>query len=796
MQHSLKYFLCVLCLICLGQRTSAQDLNQLLVRLNENPTSQESYQLMYEIGMIYQSQNAHYKAIEYLEKAYQVKKNEGDIESQINVLKKLPYSYQQLNQVDKSREVFERLYALQSQQSNTNEQTQSLNELAKYAQKTKNFSAALQYSNQLLGTYQSQKDSLNLANTYNNLGYIYRQLGNVALSKESFYNAIKYYQALSKPQSKVEALTLINAGVTFTQVNDFDNARKYYSEGLNKAQSSGDFYQQATIYNYLAVNEKLNENYNQAIQALLKAIQIGEANQLKEPLMVSYQLLGEMYQEVDNLIEAQKYFKKYNDLSKIVNEEERKKQQAFLERQLEIERKENELKSLMVEREKQNANLRQAEMERAQQDLALKAKENELALIKREQDLQSARLKAQALEKEKIQQLLMIEQQKSIVSLAEKEKQRQALYTQKIIAAKQKLENEQRQKKLEAQQALQLKQLEQERLFRQYVMVMLTAGTILLLGLIYGILKVRRSNKLLKERNTAIRAQQAQIRTQNEELAGRAEEISAQRDSIEASNQELRKREAQITSSINAATFIQNAIMPSASLLKEALNDYFIIFKPRDIVSGDFYWMSKQETRTFLATVDCTGHGVPGAFMTLIASEILDKIINIRRLSNPAYILEALHEQIRTSLNQEESNNDNGMDMAMVIIVRKEDRFDISFCGAKQSLYFIPQGEHKIQILRGDRRGIGGFQNDDVKFHNHTISLALGSVLYLGSDGFSDQNDFKRKKFGEKKLIELLETNSHLTMEQQKEKLESALNQHMAGTEQRDDIVWMGIKLS
>jgi serine phosphatase RsbU (regulator of sigma subunit) len=323
--------------------------------------------------------------------------------------------------------------------------------------------------------------------------------------------------------------------------------------------------------------------------------------------------------------------------------------------------------------------------------------------------------------------------------------------------------------------------------------------------------------KKLLAQNEEMKIQQEEILTQNEELHQQQEEILTQRDFIEQKNRELEtfnqklqtsenqikqqnrtlsEQNRQMNSSLSAAQTIQKAIMPYQEKLDSLLKDYFVIYQPKDVVSGDFFWLNKIEQQTILITADCTGHGVPGAFMTLIGNTLLDKIIRVWQITQPAQILNRLHEEIGIVLRQAETGNNNGMDIAVICIENIDaQNFKVSYSGAKLPLYYIAKAEEEIQQLNATRKGIGGVQNETVLFENHIVNLPKGSLIYMGSDGYIDQNNEKRKRLGEKRFKQILSESKHLPLAQQKQKLEDELAIQMKNTAQRDDILVVGFKL-
>lgn len=337
--------------------------------------------------------------------------------------------------------------------------------------------------------------------------------------------------------------------------------------------------------------------------------------------------------------------------------------------------------------------------------------------------------------------------------------------------------------------------------------------------------------RLLQAQNLELKIQKEEMLVQNEELTQQKEEIVTQRDFIEKKNEEMRflnnqlgiservlrktvkslrlsqqkisdknetleQRDKFIQKSIHSAVMIQETMLPHPQKLDELLKDYFIIYRPKDKVSGDFYWLNQVEQQTILVVADCTGHGIPGAFMTMIGKTLLDKIISTERITDPVSILDALHIEIQAVLRQEETQDINGMDAGVVRLTHTNNQqVALTFAGAKNSLLYLPKGESLLCELQGARKSLGGIQNKSKQFVNHSLLLPSGSLIYLGSDGLQDQNDENRKKFGKNRLLTLLNQIADLPLTTQKDTIEKALDTQMINTNQRDDILWLGVRL-
>lgn len=287
----------------------------------------------------------------------------------------------------------------------------------------------------------------------------------------------------------------------------------------------------------------------------------------------------------------------------------------------------------------------------------------------------------------------------------------------------------------------------------------------------------------------------ARIRAQQSELEKQATMIQLANVTLSERNLHLEQLTTKVRDNIAYAQTIQQAILPLASEMQEAAGDHFVLYKPMEVISGDFYWLQRVEFSTLVAVVDCTGHGIPGAFMSMVGNDLLNQIVLEKGITSPSWILTELHYAVRHALKQSndlESNQD-GMDVCLCRI----DDGGITFAGARRSLYIVQDGE--ILELEGDTKPIGGFQREKKRtFTSKRIDLDRTKpvMLYLSSDGYTDQhNRTTREKFGTERFSKLLQTISMLDMPAQKVALEQALATHQGDTPQRDDITVMGIRL-
>lgn len=273
---------------------------------------------------------------------------------------------------------------------------------------------------------------------------------------------------------------------------------------------------------------------------------------------------------------------------------------------------------------------------------------------------------------------------------------------------------------------------------------------------------------------------------------------------VEERTRELSEKNEQILSSIRYSERIQAAVMPQEERIEDALPESFILFLPRDIVSGDFYWFTETEDFLFLAVVDCTGHGVPGALLAMMGDIFLKEIIITRDVVIPGKILGELHRKVRTHLRQAEKGTKSldGMDACLCRI--DKDKRTLYFAGAKRPLYVVKADEEnpdnygsRMIEVRGDRKSIGGRQKESKRtYTNHEISVAKGDMIYLTSDGFVDQPEPNHlRRYGSRRLKIFLESIAEFPADQQKKYLLDELNSYQGSEKQRDDITVVGIRI-
>jgi serine phosphatase RsbU (regulator of sigma subunit) len=311
---------------------------------------------------------------------------------------------------------------------------------------------------------------------------------------------------------------------------------------------------------------------------------------------------------------------------------------------------------------------------------------------------------------------------------------------------------------------------------------------------------IENQNKTLEFQKEEIEAQRDNLSDMNRAISQQAEEISAQRDDLERKNNLVEKKNKTITDSINYAKRIQLALLPSVEQIKHFLPESFIYYRPKDIVSGDFYWFEavevphKKEPLLFLAVADCTGHGVPGAFMSMLGATFLSQIVTDTKIYEPSQILAELDARIRRQLRQDENDSDlrDGMDIGLCMIDREHRT--VHFSAAQRPLIVVRHGE--IIEIKGDKNPIGSGAYEEKSFTPHRVVLEPHDTVYMYSDGMTDQfNAANNKRYGSRQMKEFLVHLSENPVAYQYEKLSNNLKEWQGQTPQTDDMILIGWKL-
>lgn len=273
-------------------------------------------------------------------------------------------------------------------------------------------------------------------------------------------------------------------------------------------------------------------------------------------------------------------------------------------------------------------------------------------------------------------------------------------------------------------------------------------------------------------------------------------ELAKSKEIIEQKHEEVVHQKKEITDSINYARSIQESLIPIESHFNSHFKDSFVLFKPKDIVSGDFYWIYEKNNEIFYATADCTGHGVPGGFMTMLGLSFLDEIVEVKGVKTPSEILNLMRDKIISTLKQHGNFGESKDGMDITVCCLDKNKLELHFASANNSLYIIKNAGQPTQdllICKADKQPCG-FYHEKKPFTNNIIKLEEGDRVYTFSDGFPDQfGGPNGKKYMHKQLKEVLMQNAHLSFNDQKNILNTSFETWRGKQDQVDDVLLIGV---
>ncbi len=671
-------------------------------------------------------------------------------------------------------------------------------EIASKLKEADQHAKALEYLQKSLMIEEEQDNKPNVANLYDGMGDVYLDSGEVESSIDHYEKSIEVKNEIGDKKGVSEGYSKI--GNVYEKTYDYQSALDYYEKsaevkgelddkaGLSTVmdnmgniyykqkflEKSIDSYKKAAELNEQLGNEdELGSTYNKmgvayyelgqfenAEQFMEKSVEIKEKNGNQKEASMALNNLGNLNYNQNKIRKAISYYEKSLDYKTTSNYEAGKAISLFNLGKAYREMDDNDK---AIEYFKQSKDLAEAN------NLPEVAAKNVKALseIYRESNNNE---KADAFEQ------MLVSSGFSGIDVDEPLSEKQAvsetnqsndvikLLTEEVLRQKQLVELE-AEKRAKENKINSLKlQNKNDQIQKQRTVVM-SLGIVILLILAVLVL---------------LRVQVIQKKKANEELTRKNELIS--------------KQSKLITDNIKAASFIQRAAMPPDEYIISEIPEYFILNKPKDIVSGDFYWMEKRGGNLFLAVADCTGHGVQGALISMLGVAILNEIVNKSYKDGPGEILSQLSEKVKKVLHQSggDSMEDirEGMDMVLLKI-NKEEKL-IEFAGAKNPVYIVHEGD--ITIYKGDKSPIGYFSKG-TPFTTQSIQIENGDSMYMFSDGYADQlGGDEMKKFLSKRFKKLLIDIEPLPMEQRKEKMLQNYNDWKGNYSQVDDVMVMGIK--
>jgi len=565
---------------------------------------------------------------------------------------------------------------------------------------------------------------------------VLKNMGNVYYKQENYSQAEKYYLR-AKAQAEASGNS-INIGDISTSLASVAYARKDYKEALTLYEDAIAQYQQGESNSRIALGK------SNLASALMEMERYDEARQYLKEALVLYQKIGNktgVITALAALAPMEIHLKAYSSAEKHA------KEGLALAEEVKYKDKQRVFLNLLFELEEKRGNWKAA-LSYHKRYVALKD-----SLMGEEKAKQLAEIETRYETEKKEQENLLLQKENT-------------LNTEKV-----------------KQQTWQLR--------ATYIGLLFLAMALGSVGFLLQ--KNIASRKRLKEKNKKITEQNEQIRVKEKEVSRYAR-------NLQVANKHITRKNANILASIHYANSIQQALLPSSEVMQQYFGDHFVLNLPRDVVSGDFYWVHEAGHKTFLAVADCTGHGVPGGFMSMLGINALSEIVTRLQIEDPAMVLSVMHENIYAALHQAHSQSRDSIEMIFMVTDAKNS--ELHFASARRPLWYLrPDAETQeegLEVHKGSRVAVGDAHQRMAKYTTKTLPWREeeGVYAYAFSDGYQDQfGGANNAKFGLKRLRSLLWQQRELSLEKQGKQLSRQVTawREAAGEEQTDDILMLGI---
>jgi tetratricopeptide (TPR) repeat protein len=622
---------------------------------------------------------------------------------------------------------------------------------------------ALEYYFKALKIDEKIGDKIGMANNLGNIGNVYWSQSDYPKALEYYFKALKIDEELRDKRSL--AIDLGNIGNVYADQSDYQKALEYYFKALKIAEELGDKRTMAINLGNIGPVYADQSDYPKALEYFFKTLKIDEELGNKNGIAADLGNIGATYAKQSDYLKALEYYFKALKIDKEIGD--KRNMAIWLGNIGNIYRKTGKFKDA-------EKYLKQA--------LALSdslgtldvTRDNEYFLYQLYDTLGQYKLSL--------------------------------IHYKKYIAARDTIDNDEKRKKInylaskyewEKKEALINAEREKERaLFEanqrrnKIIIISVTTGMIMLgvfLVFVYRSLRITRKQKAI------IELQKQEVERQKSEVEKQKEIVEQQKAQVEAQKKIIEDKNKDIMDSINYALRIQQAILPDDKKWERLLPDSFKLYLPKDVLAGDFYWLEENENYIYVAAADCTGHGVPGAMVSVVCSSALTKAVLEDKLTNTNEILDRVREIVIEKMSSNEGHLRDGMDVCLVRI-NKNNRKEIQYSGANRPLYII-KANGELEELSPDKQPIG-WMEETSPFKAENKVLEQGDMLYLTTDGFADQfGGPKQKKLKTKGMLELFVNVHTLPLTEQKEKIHTYYSDWKGSGDQTDDVCVIGIKV-
>ncbi|MBN2894015.1 MAG: tetratricopeptide repeat protein [Bacteroidales bacterium] len=754
------------------------------------------------------------KTILYTEEAYSISVQTNYSKGEAESLRLLGICHYYKSNYPLAYEYYKQSLEVAENINNKNLIAKCYNNIGLLYWKQENFAEAENYSLKSLKINEELNNQTEIA-------WCLTNLGGITFGQKKYSEALNYYQKTLEVSLSINNKTLIsncykNIGIIYSQEKNYNEALKYFQEALNLSIETDDKYVTCQTYiNFGNVYFKM-KNYSLALDYTNKSMTIAKELDFLDLLKINHEQLSEIYAATNNFQKAYEHQLIFKSLSDSIFKENNLQKITVKEYQYQYE-KEKQL--IELEQQKKDAiNEQEVEKQRSIRNayffgfiltvlflIALsisfiqnKKAHRNLALQKKQIEEKNAELFNQQEEiVEQAEELKVINQELEKLSIVASETDNAIFIMDKNCKFEWVNEGCKKLYGYEFNDFIQkypdIFTLNPEPQTKESILKCIDQKE----SVIYQSYTESNSGEIIWVQTTL-----TPIFDYKKSIT-KIIAINSDISKLKKIENELKNKNESINGSIRYAKTIQQAILPESSELDKIFEN-FIIFRPKDVVSGDFYWFSKTKNKNaedkthpyFFALADCTGHGVPGAFMSMIGNTLLNEIVNEKQIYSPKDVLTEMDNKLISALHQDKTENINGMDICLCRLDFEENTCKITFSAAKRHLFYYKKVEKEIITLKGDIKTVGGIHfRNETEFSNHEIFLKKGDIMYLCSDGIFDQNNKERKRFGKTQILNILTENIDKKLEEQKTELELKLDKWQGEEPQRDDITFIGIKI-
>jgi len=763
--------------------------------------------IVVKIGEVYFNRGHYIHSIDDFSDALITYESIGAEEKAIDMKQRLAISYYQRGDYESSLEYYDALleyYKGKNDWESTKMVYQRLNDIS---DKMKDYDKVLAYNRALYNDCIAHNNIRESLNALNNVAYTYVCLGD-------YEKAAKYYQQLLDTDPKVSgdehfmASNYTNLGLCYQNMGDdasaIDNLKKAAELRLKYSQDR----EASEVENIIALIYHKNEDLHNAEYYAQYAVRDARNSGDNDTKMSAYQTYNKVLQAKGEYQEALNYYQQYLNIRDSVQLQQIIKDREMSEDLRKLTDAENSFRvglqeqvNKELEYERLNMQLQaKAEELRNREELARMERQREQERMEQQQKELENQINMQRLEREKADKEKQIAKQEAEIARREADRINQERENAELKAAQEKAAN----------------QLELQKSREKNMRLILYLAAVAVLGALAFILVVRKKNSRLKAQQAEIEAKNETLQMKNDEIISINQEITKQKAVIEEANKSM-------TDSIVYAKRIQTAVSPNPSFLSKYNYDYFMFFRPRDIVSGDYYWFyADKQDHLFIVAADCTGHGVPGAFMSMLGVSLFNKIVAERQVAQPDLILNEMRKEVKLALHQDSINSSqkDGMDLSLVRI--DLDTMMMHFAAANNNGYLLREYDEsqreeiskdlakpeylrelgngkllKTTIMPADPMPIGVYLREKESFTMTSYQLRPGDSFFLTSDGYVDQFGGKYgRKFLSRNFIKLLmDLHGKPMAEQEKTIIDTHDNWRGLEYDQLDDIIVIGVQV-